>query len=463
MKKDELQEIFNAALAAVDPYRAVTRALRLEEGRLFAGGSTYGIAAFDRILVAGAGKATARMAEAVENIVGSSIAGGIIIVKYGHGGSLRKIVQVEAGHPIPDEAGVRGTELLLELVRGADEKTLVLCLLSGGGSALLVDPLPGITLEDKQRTTDLLLKAGASIHELNTVCKHLSAVKGGRLARTAYPASIVTLILSDVIGDPIDVIASGPTAPDGTTFADVARVIEKFGLKQELPRQVAAFVERGLSGQEPETVKSGDACFKKTRNVIVGGIAQALAAGREKARALGYGAEITSIEVQGEAREAARTLARSALQMRDSLKPGERRCLLSGGETTVTVRGKGKGGRNQELALAFALEITGIPGITLFSAGTDGTDGPTDAAGAVVDAASIQKARECGIHPETYLGNNDSYNFFLKIDSISDPKHHIMTGPTGTNVMDLQIILVERSEEPCPYHREGNAHAAKAA
>jgi glycerate 2-kinase len=436
--------IFTAGLAAVDPYRAVSGALRTENGQLYAGGSPYDLSAFDRVIVVGAGKATARMAEAVEEKFGNSIDGGIIIVKYGHTGRLRTIEQIEAGHPIPDEAGVRGTERVLELVRSADEKTLVICLLSGGGSALLVAPLPGITLEDKQLTTDLLLKAGADINELNTVRKHLSAVKGGRLARAAYPATLVTLVLSDVIGDRLDVIASGPSAPDSTTYADAGFVISKYGLKTDLPPRVMALLERGMSGQERETAKDGEGCFVKTRNVIVGGIGQALAAAREKAVSLGYDTDIQSAELRGEAREAARMLARTALRLRSRLKSGERHCLLAGGETTVTVRGKGKGGRNQELALAFALEISGSPGgVTLLSAGTDGTDGPTDAAGAVVDAFTVQKAHGCGMDAEAYLENNDSYTFFHKTDAVCDPKHHVFTGPTGTNVMDLQIILVE--------------------
>lgn len=436
-------DIFNAALAAVDPYHAVSRALRTADGKLHAGGSVYDLAVFDRVIVVGAGKATARMAEAVEEVLGSSITGGLIIVKYGHTGSLKVLEQIEADHPVPDEAGVRGTARIIELILRADEKTLVICLLSGGGSALFVAPLPGISLEDKQLTTNLLLKAGADINELNTVRKHLSAVKGGRLAQAAYPAFIVTMILSDVIGDKLDVIASGPTAPDSTTYADAGFVISKYGLRTALPPRVTAFIERGAAGQEQETAKSGDACFTRTRNVIVGGIAQALAAAREKAKGLGYVAEINTAELQGEAREAARTLARTALRMRNSMKPGERRCLLFGGETTVTVHGKGIGGRNQELALAFALEIAGREGITLLAAGTDGTDGPTDAAGAVVDAHTVQMARASGLHPETYLGNNDSYTFFSKLDSFNNPKHHVFTGPTGTNVMDLYIILVE--------------------
>lgn len=438
-----LLDIFNAALSAADPYRAATKALRFTDNVLHAGGGMYSLDAFRRVIVVGAGKAAAAMARGVEEIIGDALEQGVVIVKYGHTGKLRIVEQVEAAHPVPDEAGVRGTERILGLARNADEKTLVLCLLSGGGSALLVAPVAGITLEDKQMTTDLLLKAGANIHELNAVRKHLSAIKGGRLARAAHPASMITLILSDVIGDRLDVIASGPTAPDSSTFADAELVIEKYGLKSALPPRVVAFVERGISGQEAETAKSGEVCFLKTRNVIVGGLAQALSAAREKAKSLDCAAEVVSADIQGEARDAARTLSQAAFRTRDSLRPGERRCLLFGGETTVTVRGTGKGGRNQELALAFAREIAGMKGITLLAAGTDGTDGPTDAAGAVVDGDTAIKARALGVHPEAYLGDNDSYNFFGKIDSLTDETHHLKTGPTGTNVMDVQVILVE--------------------
>ncbi len=442
MNTGPLLDIFNAALSAVDPYHAVIRSLRIENGRIYAGGSICGPDRFDRVIVVGAGKATAPMAAAVEDVLGSAIESGIIVVKYGHARKLSIIGQVEAAHPVPDEAGVQGTEQVLGLARSAGENTLVISLLSGGGSALLVAPLPGITLEDKQKTTDLLLRAGASIKELNAVRKHLSAVKGGRLARAAYPAQMVTLVLSDVIGNALDVIASGPTVPDSTTFADAANVIERYGLKRDLPPRVVAFIERGLAGQEPETAKKGEACFKRTAQVIVGGLAQALSAAKKRADDIGWTAEVVTAELQGEARDAAVILARTALHVRDRLKPGERRCLLFGGETTVTVRGNGKGGRNQELALAFAAEMSGT-GITLLSAGTDGTDGPTDAAGAVVDGSTITKGRKLGLNPEAYLDNNDSYTFFAKLDALTDERHHLLTGPTGTNVMDLQIILVE--------------------
>lgn len=439
-----LLDMFNAALAAVDPYRAVAKAFRIETDRLFAGGGVYDLSVFDRILVVGAGKATAAMAAAIEDALGSRIDSGIIVVKYGHAGTLRLIEQAEAAHPVPDEAGVQATQRILELVRRADEKTLVICLLSGGGSALLVAPHRGIALEDKQRTTELLLKAGATIDELNMVRKHLSAVKGGRLAQLAHPATVLTLILSDVIGDRLDVIASGPTASDSSTFADALQVIERYRLRAELPPAVAALLERGMTGQEPETVKSGDAGFLRTRNAIVGSSAQAVAAAREKAAALGWRPEVVTTELSGDVRDAARLLARKAVAALDEMKQGERRCLLSGGETTVVVHGTGKGGRNQELALAFALEIKEIDGITLLSAGTDGTDGPTDAAGAMVDGSVAGKARDLGIHPEVYLGNNDSYAFFQRLDAQTGGQHHLLTGPTGTNVMDIQIILIER-------------------
>jgi glycerate-2-kinase len=332
---------------------------------------------------------------------------------------------------------------MMDLVRSADERALVLCLFSGGASALLVAPAEGLTLRDKQDVTTLLLKAGASIDELNAVRKHLSAVKGGRFAKAACPAQIVALILSDVIGDRLDVIASGPTARDMTTYAEALAVIGKYGLVEKIPFSVKALLERGIDGQEPETIKSGDICLHKTRNVIIGGIGHALAAAKDKARQLGFVADIITEELQGEAREAARFLARAAQKTRDELNPGERRCLLAGGETTVTVRGNGKGGRNQELALAFALEMAGTPGVTLLSAGTDGTDGPTEAAGAVVDGDTVRRATEHGLLPGDYLAKNDSYEFLSRYDALTGEHAHIITGPTGTNVMDIQIILIE--------------------
>lgn len=438
-----LVEIFNAALAAVDPYRAVLRRAKVVDGCLQVGANSYDLAAFDRIVVVGAGKATARMAQAVETLLGERILAGLIVVKDGHTLPLDIIEQVEAAHPVPNEAGQAGTQRILEMVRAADEKTLVVCLLSGGASALLVAPADGVTLQDKQQATSLLLKAGASINELNAVRKHLSAVKGGRLAQAAYPAQLVTLLLSDVIGDRLDVIASGPTAPDESTFADALSVIGKYGLKEKMPLRVVAYLESGASGQLPETMKSGDRCFGKTSNVIVGAISLALDVAQEKSRQLGIAAKIINEELQGEARTAARFLAQTARTTLAGLQAGERCCLLCGGETTVTVSGTGKGGRNQELALAFALEIEGLKGVTLLSAGTDGGDGPTDAAGALVDGQTVAQARGLGIDPANYLKNNDSYNFFRQYDARSGRQSHFITGPTGTNVMDMQLLLLE--------------------
>jgi glycerate-2-kinase len=445
MKRAELIDIYQSALKAADPYRAVMDHLFLAGDTLSAAGVEYDLKGFRRIFVIGAGKGTAPMARAVEEILGERIDQGIIVVKYGHTGPLRKIVQREAAHPLPDEAGLRATAEIRELLKKAGEETFIICLLSGGASSLLVAPADGITLNDKRTITDLLLSAGATIQELNAVRKHLSAVKGGRLAETAYPATILTVILSDVIGDRLDVIASGPTVPDSSSFRDALHVIHKYSLEEKIPSGAFSLLHLGVAGVIPDTPKSGALFFQKVRNIIVGSIRQSVEAARVRAAELGFDPQLLTSELQGEAREAARFLAQTALSVRDSMKAGERRCLLSGGETTVTVRGTGKGGRNQELALAFAQEIEGGDGLSLLSAGTDGTDGPTDAAGAVVDGTTAPKARERGMNPMEYLTNNDSYGFFRKFDELTGEKAHLVTGPTGTNVMDMQIILVEGS------------------
>jgi glycerate-2-kinase len=444
MMRAELIDIYQSALKAADPYCAVMNHLFLSGDILSAAGVEYDLKGFRRIIVIGAGKATAPMAQAVEEILNDRINEGIVIVKYGHMRPLRKIVLREAAHPLPDESGLHATAEIRDLLKIAGEETLVICLLSGGASSLLVAPAEGITLDDKRVITDLLLSAGATIEELNSVRKHVSAVKGGRLAETAYPATIITMVLSDVIGDRLDVIASGPTVPDSTSFRDALHVIHKYRLEEKIPSGVFSLLHLGVAGVIPDTPKSGAVSFQKVRNIIVGSIRQSVEAARIRAAELGFEPQLLTSELQGEAREAARFLAQTALSARDSMKAGERRCLLSGGETTVTVRGTGKGGRNQELALAFALEIAGRDGLSLLSAGTDGTDGPTDAAGAGVDGTTAPKARELGMNPMEYLANNDSYTFFQKFDELTGGKAHLMTGPTGTNVMDLQIMLVEK-------------------
>jgi glycerate 2-kinase len=441
-QREMLQDIFNAALAAADPYNAVLNAASVELNRLHVAGANYDLAEFERIIVIGAGKATARMALAVESLLGNRISAGLIVVKDGHTAPLKFIGQVEASHPVPNEAGIAGTQRILQMARAADEKTLVICLMSGGASALLISPVEGVTLQDKQNATRLLLNAGADIFELNAVRKHLSAVKGGGLAQAAWPAQLLTLIVSDVIGDPLDVIGSGPTSADNSTFAEAWAVIGKFGLQQKLPPRVAAYLQRGIAGEVPETVKENDVCLTGTRNVIVASIRQALDAAKQRSAQLGYTPKTVSDTLQGEASDAARFLAQTALGELASMQPNERRCLLCGGETIVTVQGTGKGGRNQEFALVFALAIDGLQGAALLSAGTDGTDGPTDAAGAIVDGNTIALAKKHGIDPLPYLRNNDSYAFFQQLDSVSGAHCHLKTGPTGTNVMDIQIVLL---------------------
>ena len=444
MNKEHLIDIYKSAIRAADPFKAVTQKLRVSGSRMTLEGKDYNLREFNRIVVVGAGKAVAPMARAVEEIFGDSIDDGIIIVKYGHTRSLRKIRQIEGSHPLPDLNGVRGTKDLIDIVKRAADRTLVICLLSGGASSLLVSPMDGIALDDKKEVTELLLKAGATIDELNTVRKHISSVKGGRLAELAHPATLITPVLSDVIGDRLAVIASGPTVPDSTTFKDAIGVLRKYGLEDKIPGRVAKILKDGLEGKIEETPKGCEDFFKKARTIIVAGIKEALVAAKEKAESMGFKTEILTSELQGAAREAARDLAARAIEAKNTMKAGDKpRCLLFGGETTVTVKGGGLGGRNQELALAVAIEIEGRDGITLLSAGTDGTDGPTNAAGAIVDGGTLSLAKQYGMDAALYLENNDSYHFFKRLDFLSGKRHHLMTGPTGTNVMDLQIIAVE--------------------
>jgi glycerate 2-kinase len=448
--KDCLRDIFSAALAAADPYYAVSRHLRIDGNTLLADGAVFDLARFERVVVVGAGKGASLMAKAVEDVLGDRVEAGIVIVKYGHRAAvLSKIAQIEASHPLPDEAGVNGAGMITGLLGGVDEATLVICLLSGGASSLLVAPIEGISLDDKRRTTELLLKCGASIHELNAVRKHLSRIKGGRLAELASPAPVLTLLLSDVIGDRLDVIASGPTVPDSSTFAEAMEVVKKYGIASGLPASVMRTLRDGIEGRLKETPKGGEPYFKRASAIVVGSLNESLAAAKEAALKTGFDADVVTAELQGEAREVARGLAQVVLNARASLRQGQRgRCLLYGGETTVTVKGAGSGGRNQELALAFAMEIAGSKGISMLSAGTDGTDGPTDAAGAIVDGTTAPTARSLGIDPAACLEDNDSYGFFQRLDTLSASKSHLKTGPTGTNVMDIQIIGIQAQDKP---------------
>ncbi len=425
--------MFFASLTAVDPYMSVNR---------YAGAVTsiFREGKYQRCIVVSFGKAACHMAKAVEDACGDIVDTGIAITKYAHCITQYRpqgIRVFEAGHPLPDEHGVRGTSHIINLLREADENALVVCLISGGGSALLVSPHKDITLNAKQSITSQLLNAGADIFEVNTVRKHLSNVKGGRLAELAYPARTLSFILSDVIGDRLDVIASGPTSPDPSSYNDALEVLRKLGLLKTAPFPIVTLLEKGITGQAPETPKENDRIFSRVENIIIGSNRIALAAAKEKAAHLGLSAEITSSDITGEARDVGRALARRALEIRKTKSSSPPLCLISGGETTVTVKGTGKGGRNTELALAFATEVQGTEGLTLLSAGTDGTDGPTDAAGAIVNGQTVSKGQARGLDPGDSLRENDSYHF------LKDSGDLLITGPTGTNVMDIQLTVIE--------------------
>jgi len=437
-------EIFNAGLHSVDSYTAVSH--HIDRIR-----TVFRDGKFNKLIVSGFGKAACPMANSLADNMGDMIDAGILITKYGHCNFLNtdqslltrhsSLKIIEAGHPVPDENGLRGADDIIRLLNVADEDTLIICLISGGGSALLASPYEGITFDEKQKITQLLLRAGADINELNCIRKHISKVKGGRLAEIAYPAHIISLILSDVIGDRLDVIASGPTAPDRTTYSEALDILEKYKLTGAAPKSVLEVFRKGVQGLIPDTPKEKGHIFRNVENIIIGSNRIALEAAKKKAEALGLHTEIISSELTGEAKDVAQWLAAEAQKRRSAEVQNSRKrlCLICGGETTVTVRGSGLGGRNTELALAFSMAIAGIDGITLLSAGTDGTDGPTDAAGAVVDGDTIKKAKAAGIDPDVYLNNNDSYNFFKKAEGL------FITGPTGTNVMDLQIVILSPS------------------
>jgi hydroxypyruvate reductase/glycerate 2-kinase len=429
----KIRIFFDESVLAVDPYKAVSRHADYVLAR-------YEKEKLNKLSVISFGKAASLMARALADGVGKALTRGIVITKYGHKGQqpFSDIIAVyEAGHPIPDENGVRATGEVLKLLKQADNNTFVVFLISGGGSALLCCPHEGISLAEKQMVTGLLLKAGANIQELNAVRKHISAVKGGRLAEIAYPAKMVSLILSDVIGDQLDVIASGPTSPDTSTYDDALKVIQKYGSTARMPGNVINFLISGARGHIAETPKMGAPIFKGMNNIIIGSNAIAVEAAKKAAERSGYKTAIISTELGGEASQVAKDLAKAALNRKKILLRGEKVCLIAGGETTVTVKGDGKGGRNTELALAFGIEIQGEPGITFLSADTDGTDGPTDAAGAIVTSQMISEAVKHGLEPQDYLRRNDSYTFFSTIKGL------VITGPTGTNVMDIQLILLE--------------------
>jgi len=439
--REDAARIFYAGLKAVDPALVVKKYAEKEDDRLRIGDTVYSLSKFKRILVVGAGKAAFPMAKALEDILGERISDGVVVVKYGYTGSLARIKIREASHPIPDKAGIKATFEIMHLLQSATQEDLVICLISGGGSSLLVAPVEEISLEEKKEVTRVLLECGASIEEINTIRKHLSLIKGGRMAKLAYPAHLHSLVLSDVIGDRLDTIASGPTVPDETTFKDCWKVIEKYRIEDRLPEKVLTYLKRGAKGEVEETPKPGREFFKKVKNLIVGSNILALTTAQKEAQRLGYNSLILSSSIQGETREVAKVHSAICQEISFSGNPvPPPACILSGGETTVTIKGKGKGGRNQEFALAASFGIKGLRGVLVLSAGTDGTDGPTDAAGAFADGSTLRRAKEKGINAEEHLKNNDSYHFFEKLGDL------FITGPTNTNVMDIRIMLVVTKE-----------------
>jgi glycerate 2-kinase len=433
----EAVEIFYKALKAVQAGAAIKRHCKFDGKTLFIGHRSYHLSQYKNLYVLGAGKATAPMAEAIEDMIDEKITGGIITVKFDHVADLKHINLIEAGHPIPDENGMRGASAILNLAKNVEKDDLILCLISGGGSALMPFPYDGLTLEDKQDTIKILLSCGATIHEINTIRKHISKIKGGRLAQAVYPATLVTLILSDVVGDDLDVIASGPTVPDSSSFFDCKNIFLRYNIIDKIPKNILNHIESGISDEIDETPKPHDPVFDRTYNLIIGSNVESLMSAKEKAESLGYNVLLLSSMIEGETRFVAQVHGAIA---REIIKTGNPlplpACILSGGETTVTITGNGLGGRNQEFALSASIDISGKKNIVMLSGGTDGTDGPTDAAGAFSDSFTFKRAEEMGLDPYHFLANNDSYHFFQKLGDL------FITGPTNTNVMDLRIVLV---------------------
>ena len=430
-------EIFGAAVQAVDPAAAIHRHMKREGTRLTIGGEVLDLAAVWQIVVVGLGKAGASMAGAVEEILGERIQRGVVVTKYGHVQPMKTIRLHEAGHPVPDEAGIAGAQAILDCVKGLGPEDLVLVLISGGGSALTPAPVEGISLAEKQALTKALLACGADIREMNMLRKHISRIKGGQLARAAQPAQVRTLILSDIVGDPLDAIASGPTVPDPTTYADALGILDKYRIRQEIPAGIRTHLEAGAAGKVSETPKPTDPLFARVKSLMVASNIQALEAAKAEAQRLGLRAMILSSFIEGETRDVARMHAALALEVRASGNPvAPPVCFITGGETTVTLKGKGKGGRNQEFALAAALDIAGLRDVVVLSAGTDGTDGPTDAAGAIADGDTLERAVAAGLKPRAALDGNDAYPFFARLSDL------IISGPTRTNVMDVRLVLV---------------------
>lgn len=434
--KSQAKQIFLAGVSRVQPENIIRNNLHLNDGILIIQDLRIPLDTIENIFLVGAGKASAYLALEMETLLGKRISGGAIVVKYGHGCDLSYLDLLEAGHPVPDFNGLKATRSILNWMHHASPKDLVINLLSGGGSALLADLPDQVSLEEMKHLNQILLNCGASIGEINTVRKHLSSVKGGRLALACYPAQMVNLILSDVVQDFLDVIASGPTVPDPTTYSDALRVLRKYELDSKVAPSIYQYLQNGEKGLFPETPKMDHPAFACAHNFIIGNNSIALEAASLMATALGYETVIVTHELQGDTIEAARHIIETSIRKKSKSKSLKPLCLLFGGETTLRVKGEGLGGRNQHMALAASLMLAQQNSITFLAAGTDGTDGPTEAAGAIVDCHTVEKAGQLGIRASEWLENFDSYHFFEKAGG------HLITGPTHTNVMDMVVILL---------------------
>ena len=436
--------ILNAALDAVDPQVAVQHVVVCKDGQLSVGDRVYDLNAFRRIHVFSIGKAALPMTSALCGLLCDRVPQGIVLTKIGHTAGAQdlppSIAVVEAGHPVPTEAGAAASQKIAAQAAQAAHDDLVFCLVSGGGSALLTYPAAGLSLADLQVTTEALLRCGATIDQINTLRKHLEQLKGGQLARLAAPATLVTLVLSDVVGSPLDVIASGPAVPDSSTWADAWRVVERHSLQTTLPRPVIERLQAGLAGELPDTPKADDPIFATGQVMVVADNALAAEAAAEAARRGGFDAQVLTTFAEGEAREVARLAVALGREVATHSRPATPpACLILGGETTVTLKGRGMGGRNQELALAAALQLQDIPHgdrIVVVSLATDGSDGPTNAAGGLVDAGTVARGVTAGLSAADHLAANDAYPFLLATNDL------LLTGPTQTNVNDLIFIFV---------------------
>ncbi len=435
--RDLALQSLECALNAADPKQLMHSKIKLEKSCLQVGDRSIDLLPFKHVFVVGGGKAGDAMARAIEEILGERITAGLVNVPHGTKQKTRIIKLNEASHPVPDQAGIAGTCHMIAIAEQAEQNDLVICLISGGGSSLMPLPREGITLEDKQTLTNALLKSGAAITEINVVRKHLSAFKGGWLAKKAYPATVLNLILSDVMDDPLDSIASGPTVPDPSTFSDARKILEKYGLWCTAPVSVREVLTCGEMGLLEETPKAGDPAFEKTKNFVIGNNQTAIQAAVEFLRSEGLNTLLLADFLEGEARQAGQALAKFANEVFAYGKPLPKPLgVVAGGETTVTVTGTGSGGRNQELALSAALHLNEPQWGVIASLSTDGVDGPTCAAGAIVDSCTLKRAKRLKLTPQTFLKENDSHHFFSKLGDL------IITGPTGTNVNDITVIVV---------------------